>query len=310
MLASLVAGCVARAQTARAPQAAPLPTPANAPQLPVPDVIASRFAPGRWMQDLLGDVRSVETTEFRLERKGGRAVEMRINSQTAYFDRKGFETEVVDGEEGKTVWTYDALGRPAEMIISLGGYPFSRNVISYDVEQRKVTVTTYLFDRTKPRMREVSTFDEQWREIRKETETFEDGDLGAEPDKMVVVYRNTYDAKGRTVTSTIGGEDGSTSHKFTTEYDERDRVVKSFSYEYDEKSGQLLSKSVNTYDARGDLSLTMEYDPRGRLVRRETYTREYDRRGNWITQRHVVWSNDQSGTGASTYIKRRKITYY
>ena len=124
----------------------------------------------------------------------------------------------------------------------------------------------------------------------------------------MIIYTNTYDAKGRVIATTVGGEDGSVSHRFTTKYDDNHRVVKSSSSSYDQKSGQLLSKHVNTYDERGLVHTILTYDPRGRLVRRETYTREFDQRGNWITQRLDARENDQSGT--FTYIKRRKITYY
>ncbi len=296
LLASLAAGVIAHTQTARAPQSAPAPDP-----------MVAKFAPARWWHDLRGEVREIETIEYRVERKDGRPVEARVNSQRVSFDRKGFETEIIDGEEGRMAFVYDEQGRLREMTMSLAGVLLARDVYSYDLQQRKVTTEAYAFGSTRPRWREVSTFDNRWNETRKERETFPD-DKAARPEKDVVIYSNIYDAKGRVVASTVGGEDGSVSHRFTTEYDDNNRVVKSYSSSYDEKSGQLLSKHVNTYDERGLVLTILTYDPRGRLVRRETYTREFDQRGNWITQRMVAQENDQSGT--FTYIKRRKITYY
>ena len=94
LLALLAAGSIAHSQTARAPQNALAPSPAT-------DPMVAKFAPGRWWHDLRGEVREIETIEYRVERKEGRPVEARVNSQRVSFDRKGFETEIIDGEEGR-----------------------------------------------------------------------------------------------------------------------------------------------------------------------------------------------------------------
>ena len=298
LLASLVAGTLAGAQTVRTQ---------NAPVPPVSDLTVLKFAPARWWRDLAGEVREVETVEYRVETKDGRAVEARVNSQRVSFDRKGFETEAVDGEEGRMALSYDAEGRLSEMNMSLAGAPIAREVYSYDLPQRKVVTEAYAFGSARPRWRVVSTFDEKWNEVRAERETFTD-DKSARAEKSVVIYKYVYDAKGRVIASTASDERGRISHKSTEEYGNNNRVAKSITYSYDEQSGQLLSKYVNIYDERGLVRSTLSYDPRGRLVRRETYTREFDRFGNWITQAMVAQETDSPG--AFTYLKRRKIIYY
>jgi YD repeat-containing protein len=285
---------------------------ADAPQMPSGEaLLVMRFAPGKWYHEVQGDVREIVTTQFRLTKKDGKLIETRINSKTVSFDRRGFQTEEVEGEEGRTLWKYDAQGKVVEMNMSLSGVPFAREVYHYDFRQRKITVETYFWGGDRLRSREVSTFDEKWNEVRKESESFGEDGKATEQEKHVVIYKTRYDSKGRAIVSTIGGEDDSISHKFTNEYADSDYLVKSISYEYDQASGALISKSVNTYDGRGHLLTSLNYDPRGRLLRRESYTREFDAKGNWITEKQTTWANDGSGApGSFTRVKRRKITFY
>ncbi len=275
------------------------------------ELLLMKLAPGKWAHDVEGDVRSIETVEYRLEKKGGQMVETRTGStKVSYFDRRGFETESVQDGEDKIEWKYDAEGRLTEMIMTMGGAPFSRELYRYDLERRRVTAETYLFGSDKLHMREVSIFDERWNETRKETERFGDG-VNQQPGKEIVVYNLAYDSKGRVIASSIADERGHVSYKFEEEFDDSNRLIKSISYQYDEGSGALLTKSVNTYEKSGLLETYTEYDSRGRLLRRETRTRERDARGNWITERQTVWDYDKgSNTEPYTFIKRRKITYY
>jgi hypothetical protein len=73
----------------------------------------------------------------------------------------------------------------------------------------------------------------------------------------------------------------------------------------------LLSKNVSEYDARGEHLSVRTYDPRGALVRRETYAREYDARGNWTVERRTNWYREV-GEPPSEFmtVRRRTITYY
>jgi hypothetical protein len=285
----------------------------SAPRTPSgEDLLVMRFAPGKWFHEVQGDVRSIETVEIASARKNNKWAENRSSPKIVYFDRRGFATEAIEGEEGRTVWKYDAQGRVSEMSLSLGGEPLAREVYHYNLAQRKVTVDTYYFGSDKPRFRETAIFDERWNERRKETEYFDEPGGNSQPRKEVVVYNLTYDAKGRQIASTIGNEKGAISHRFTTEYaSDSNRLVKTTGYQYDAGSGALLSKYVSLYDKAGYQAAYMYYDPRGRLLRRETYTREFDARGNWITETRVMWANDQGGApSSSTFIKRRKITFY
>ena len=279
--------------------------------LPEAELLVIKFSPGKWGHEVQGEVRSVETLEFRAETKNGQVLETRTGSRISYFDRRGFETEMIEDEEARMVWKYDARGRPSEMSMSLSGALLMREVYRFDLAQRKVTTDVYTFGSDRLQSREVSFFDEHWNETRKETEYFEpNGD--SKPRREVVIYTQTYDPKGRVIASTIRRADGVIIHRFTEEYDQAsNRLVKSGSYEYDESRGALLSKSLNTYDARGNLLEGLYYDFSGRLLRRESYTREFDARGNWITERHVTFTYDRaSAPGSFTFVKRRKITFY
>jgi hypothetical protein len=87
-------------------------------------------------------------------------------------------------------------------------------------------------------------------------------------------------------------------------------LIKSVHYEYDAATATLISKSVNTYEKGGLLQTYSYYDPRGRLLRQETMTRELDERGNWITERRETRVYNEGPPRSFTFIKRRKITYY
>lgn len=285
--------------------------PAPAAQMSDEELVRLKFSPGRWFYEVRGDVSSIETTEYMLERKNGRMVETRRGGKKIlYFDRRGFETESTDDDnEGRTLIKYDAQGRLAEMAMWLGGMPLSRDLYSYDVARRRVTVESYYFGEEKPLLREVSIFDERWNEIRKETERFDDN-RGSKPGKEVVVYHLAYDSKGRVIATSITDERGALSYRFTTEFDDSNRLVRGVSFQYDAASGTLLTRSVNTYDKGGLLNNYSHYDGRGRLLRQETIERELDARGNWITERRTMQSYEGSEPGSYTLIKRRRINYY
>lgn len=275
-----------------------------------PDLLMMKLNPNKWFYEVDGEVRSIETTEYRLEKKNGQVVETPYNgTKTLYFDRRGFETEAVEGVEGRIVWKYDARGRLAEMVMWLGGAPFARDVYTYDIEHRRVTVESYYFGNDKPLLRAVSIFDERWNETRQETERFGDG-KNSQPSREVVVYNLTYDSRGRVVASGIADERGAISYRFTSEFDDSNRIVKSVSYQYDAATATLLNRSVNTYEKGGLLQTYTQYDSRGKLLLQETTTRETDARGNWVTERRVMQLYEEGAPRSYTLIKRRKIIYY
>lgn len=274
------------------------------------DILILKLSPGKWSHEVKGEVRSIETVQLRPEIRNGQPVETPLSSQTVYFDRRGFETETIESGEARTIWKYDTEGRPSEMTMVLEGASFMRLVYHYDLKQRKVTTETYAFGSDELHSREISTFDERWNEIRMEREFFtEAGD--SRPRKEVTLYTLTYDSKGRVIASTIENESGATSHRFTEEYDASNRLIKSVSLEYNETSGKILSRTVNTYDGQGNLVSGLNYNSLGSLQRRESYTREFDARGNWITERRTTWANvGPGGPYTFTIIKRRRITFY
>lgn len=283
----------------------------NSSRQPAPaDPVVLKLAPGRWIYDVQGDVRSIETREFRLEKRDGRMVETPTGGpKISYFDRRGFETEATEADEGRIVWKYDAVGRPAEMITWLAGVPLARDVYLYDMERRTITTESYYFGSAKLTMREVATFDARWNQTRKETVHFDVDGQGTQS-REVYIYNVTYDARGRVVASSVTDERGALTFRDTQEYDDANRLVKSVYYEYDANSSRLISKSVGAYDGGGLLESYSHYDAGGRLVWREETTRERDARGNWITERRVTTEFTAGVARSSTLITRRKITFY
>jgi YD repeat-containing protein len=237
-------------------------------------------------------------------------VEARTGStKISYFDRRGFETKEIEDGEGRTLWKYDARGRVTEMTMWFNRTFVSRAVYTYDLEQRRVTVETYLFGLDKPSTREVSIFDSRWNEVRKETERF-DYDESQQPTRDVVVYNLTYDSKGRVTASSISNEQGALRYKSMEEYDDSNRLIKSINYQYDAATATPITKSIGTYEKGGLRRTYSQYNSGGQLLMRETRTRELDEHGNWITERQATTLYDQSPQLSFTLIKRRRITFY
>jgi hypothetical protein len=98
-------------------------------------------------------------------------------------------------------------------------------------------------------------------------------------------------------------------------------VVERF-YEYDcegrqveEKiyiKGAYIQKTTYAYDVNGRMSGRAIYLEDGSIEMSERYEREYDRYGNWIKKTGYHWMHtiEQSGSGVSTTLTKRIITYY
>lgn len=274
-------------------------------------LLAMKLAPGKWIYDVKGMVRSIETREYRLEKRGDRMVETETSGpKTTYFDRRGFETEFVEADESKIVWKYDAGGRPTETTMWLAGVPLSRDVYSYDMERRTVTTESYHYAGEKLVLRAVATFDERWNQTRKEMVHF-DVDGKGKRTQEVYIYHLTYDARGRVVARCITNGRGALTFMETQRYDDSNYIVKSVYYEYDAASSKLVSRSVGAYDRSGLSESYSHYDALGRLLWREETTRELDARGNWIMERRVTTEYKEDDAPRSfTLINRRRITFY
>lgn len=274
------------------------------------DLMLLKLSPNRWLHEIEGEAASVEIREYRLEMRNGQAVEVPYGgAKTFSFDRRGLETESFQEGEGRMVLKYDAQGRLSEMIMWLEDAPFTRDLYTYDIERRRVTTESYYFGSEKPLLRTVSVFDEHWNEVRKETLRFDEG-KNAPSGRDVVVYKLTYDSRGRVTATSITDERGALSHRLTSEFDDSNQIIKSTTYDYDAATGRLLTRSVDTYERKGLVQTHSHYDSRGRLLRRETATRERDAKGNWIMEKRVTELYEQGAPGSFTTIKRRKITYY
>ena len=73
--------------------------------------------------------------------------------------------------------------------------------------------------------------------------------------------------------------------------------------------GSASSRTVSISDGKGWVSEVREYNGEGVLIRKQTYTHEYDSYGNWTKEAEWHW---ESETGKSTLatVRYRAITYY
>jgi hypothetical protein len=276
-------------------------------QKPSDKLLMTVLSPGKWHFDLHGKVRSLEILTIKLEPPEGQMKESSAISTTHYFDERGLETEMIDSQGGRTLNKYDAGGRITEMSMSLRGEPHMRYLYTYDLSQRKVTTEMYYFGQDGSHTRYVAFYDEHWYESRTVSESVKNN-ADEPPSKEVVIYTNSYDSKGRLTGLTVRREGVRINYRIMDEYGASGQIVKSTSYVYDESSGALTSKTVRSYDRRGLMSTVLHYDGQESLTRSDTYAREFDARGNWITEKRV--SRDKNETVSFAFVTQRKITYY
>jgi len=97
--------------------------------------------------------------------------------------------------------------------------------------------------------------------------------------------------------------------------------VMSTTYVYDEKGqkieeqtsflGSPMMKKVFVYDEKGDKAEEIEYLDNGdSVLQKQTYSREFDLRGNWIKETIVCQFQQAEKSEQSTVVTRRSISYY
>ncbi len=97
--------------------------------------------------------------------------------------------------------------------------------------------------------------------------------------------------------------------------------VMSTTYVYDEKGqkieeqtsflGSPMMKKVFAYDEKGDKAEEIEYLDNGdSVLQKQTYSREFDLRGNWIKETIVCQFQQAEKREQSTVVTRRSISYY
>lgn len=255
---------------------------------------------------LSGPVRTVRVETARVSSASGQFVEGgRVLAQLYSFDEKGNTTgqSVFDPDGSarrKLGWghTYDTKGRESvRTFLNARGALTSRAVFVYDEQGRKVEMTFY---NPGGAVNHIETFayDDSGRMVR-EAHLNPDGTT-----RNTSVY--TYDTGGRLTERIVHKPDGTLFQRTVSTYDEKGRETEWVIYRGD---GTPAVAQRRSYDERGSVTESLRY-VNGVLVSRETFTYEFDARGNWV-KRRVVRETVKGGTSRTEReVNYRTITYY
>ncbi len=221
------------------------------------------------------------------------------------YDAEGRLTEEVTWDAGNRVVScrnsaYDALGQLVkENTFQADGHLSSRKDLAYDAQGRKLKETFFGAN---------NAVLWQW--------TYTYNDRG----NLLKVWKNAgdnnglaktaygYDAAGRTVQESEYSADGALQRQSTTIYTfPNSKACVDVTYGAD---GNALTKSTCYYDGKSNLVARTEYY-QGQIVRREQYTYEFDKQGNWIKRTTLCWTTrDDKSAFEPTTIISRTISYY
>lgn len=255
---------------------------------------------------LIGPVRTVRVETARVSDVSGQFVEgKRALAQFDSFDEKG---NVVgssvfnpDGSPNRKLgwgYTYDTKGRETERtFLNAEGALTSRAVSVYDEQGRKVEMTFYNPSGTVNHI-ETFAYDDRGKLIR-EVHLNPDGTI-----RNTSIY--TYDTGGQLTEWSGHKPDGTLSQRKVSTYDQKGRETEWAIYRGD---GTPAMSQRRSYDERGNVMESLRYG-NGVLVGRETYTYEFDARGNWV-KRRAVWEALKDGISQTgREVNYRTITYY
>jgi antitoxin component YwqK of YwqJK toxin-antitoxin module len=261
---------------------------------------------GREVAGLVGPVHTVRVETARVSNVSGRFVEgERVLTQLSSFDEKGNATgQSVFDTDGSPRWklawghTYDAKGRETETTyINARGTLTCRAVSVYDGQGRKVEMTFYCPGGAVNHV-ETFAYDEGGRMIR-EAHLNPDGTLRNSS-------ASTYDADGRLIESSLNKPDGTLSQRNVHTYDERGREAEWVIYRED---GTPAIGQRYDYDESGNVAESLRYG-NGVLLSRETFTYEFDARGNWVKRRVVRETTKGDTSRTEMEVNYRTIAYY
>jgi hypothetical protein len=255
---------------------------------------------------LVGPVRSVRVETARVSNVSGRPDEgERVLTNLSSFDEKGNATgQSVFSPDGspnrKLGWgyTFDAKGRVSERtFLNAEGALTSRAVSAYDEKGRRVEMTFY---NPSGAVNHVQKFDYDGKgRMVREVHLNPDGTIRDTSDY-------TYDADGRPAEWIIYKPDGTLSQRKVSTYDEKGRETGWVIYRGDGAPGLGQRRG---YDDRGNVIENLRYG-NGVLVGRETFTYEFDARGNWVKRRTVKETVKEGISRTDTEVSYRTITYY
>ena len=254
---------------------------------------------------VIGPVRTVRVETARVSDVSGQLVEgERAVAQIFSFDMKGGLTERSVFNRGgspdrkRRSYTYDAKGRESERaFLNADGVLTSKAVSTYDVKGRKVEMTFY---NPGGEVNHVEKFeyDDRGKMIR-EVHLNPDGTI-----RNASAY--THDASGRLIEWSLYKPDGSLSQRRVSTYDEKGRETGWTIYRGE---GTPALGQRRSYNERGNVVESLRYG-NGVLVSRETFTYEFDERGNWVRRRTLSETVKGGISHTEIQVDYRTITYY
>jgi hypothetical protein len=229
----------------------------------------------------------------------------RVLTQTASFDERGNATESsVFNRDGsvkfKYGWntSYDAKGREAERIfLDANGARTMRSVSRYDEKGRRIEIT---FIANNGRINHVESFvyDTAGR-LGQETHRNAEGTV-----RNLQTY--SYDSKGRRTEWIIYRPDGVPEQRTNSSFDDKGREIGLTVYRSD---GSIALSETRRYDDQGNLRERLRQRD-AVLVSRETFSYEFDARGNWI-KRQIARETLRDGMSQKEIeVNYRTLTYY
>jgi len=224
---------------------------------------------------VLAEINILDPQWRRLERRYYKPDGSVLTVDVCTFDADGYQTESsgYNGEGGvirKVVYIYDHRRRLNEYLSYKPDGTLQYRMVTTRLIPGKAEVTTY------------------------------NGD-GSFLNRAV----NTFAMEGERIESSVYNEDGSLLEKRVLVGDGKGRVER---WEF-KSDGSLLARFVETRDSEGFLIEWVEYNVDGSIRRKETITREFDAKGNWIKETKSEW-DAKAGTLVPTAISYQVITYY
>ncbi len=116
----------------------------------------------------------------------------------------------------------------------------------------------------------------------------------------------THDTSGRQAEWSIHKPDGTLSQRNVSTYDDKGRERGWIIYRGD---GTPAMGQARSYDERGNVIESLRYG-NGVSVGRETFTYEFDARGNWVKRRTVRETVKDGNSHTEIEVNYRAITYY
>jgi len=181
-------------------------------------------------------------------------------------------------------------------------------VYSYDDARRRVEVKSYRTEDNFLGLRLAWEYDARGNETRNEMEILSGAGDPRQPVKHVTETSYDYDERGLPVTTTVK-LDGLSLTTFSSKREADGRLVLT-TKDLRASAQDAASKSVVTYDPRGNELSTEIYAADGTLTSKATYERKFDEHGNWVEEVTRVWEKGDRFPRESSFLARRKITYF